>query len=137
MIILDKKVELRLGSGDDVLYTNLGIIWKLLRPSWCPHPYKNLIEEVTEWVRLSPMKDEDLAKLNIVHKLILPHQGESEGATIKLDELVKKMEPGSCLDLACGGGEHSCDGWFCVRIQSFQREDLATWFGDITEKEKS
>ena len=47
------------------------------------------------------------------------------------------MEPGSCLDLMCGSGEHSCDGRSCVRIQSFQKEDLATWFGDITEKEKS
>ena len=37
----------------------------------------------------------------------------------------------------CESGEHSCDGRSCVRIQSFQKEDLATWFGDITEKEKS
>ena len=29
----DKKVELRLGSGNDMLSTNLGTIWKLLRPS--------------------------------------------------------------------------------------------------------
>ena len=63
---------------------------------------------------MSPAKDEDLGSLNIVHKLILPHQGESEGAASKLDKLVKKMEPGSCLDLACGGGEHSCDGRSCV-----------------------
>ena len=47
------------------------------------------------------------------------------------------MEPGSCLDLVCGGGEHSCDGRSCVRTQSFQKEERATWFGDITEKEKS
>ena len=47
------------------------------------------------------------------------------------------MESISCLDLVCGGGEHSCDGLSCVRIQSFQKEDLATWFDDITEKEKS
>ena len=47
------------------------------------------------------------------------------------------MEPESCLDLSCGRGEHSCDGRSCVRIQSFQKEDLATWFGDLTEKEKS
>ena len=72
-----------------------------------------------------------------MHKLILPHEGESEGATSKLDKLVKEMEPGICLDLACGGGEHSCDGRSCVRIQSYQRGDLAAWFGDITEKEKS
>ena len=55
----------------------------------------------------------------------------------KLEGSTKKMEPGSCLDLTSGAGELSCDGRSCVRIQSFQKEDLATWFGDITEKEKS
>ena len=128
-----QKANAKRGSTS---YTNLGTIWKLLRPSWGPHPHASLIK-VTERVRLLPAKDEDLGNLNVVHKLILTHQGESEGATSKLDKLVKKMEPGSCLDLACGGGEHSCDGRSCVRIQSFQREGLATWFGDITEKEKS
>ena len=133
----DKKVELRLGSRNDVFSTILGTVWKLLRPSCCPRPNASLIEEETERVILSPAKDEDLGNLNIVHKLVLPHQGESEGATSKPDKLVKKMEPGSCLDLGCGGGEHYCDWRPCVRIQSFQREDLATWFGNITEKEKS
>ena len=133
----EKKVELRLGRLNDVSSTNLGTTWKLVRPSCCPRPHANLIEEETERVILSPAKDEDLGNLNIVHKLVLPHQGESEGATSKPDKLVKKMEPGSCLDLGCGGGEHSCDWHPCVRIQSFHREDLATWFGNITEKEKS
>ena len=45
------------------------------------------------------------------------------------------MESGSCLALACGGGEDFCDGRSCVRMQSFQKKDLATCFGD-TEKEK-
>ena len=72
-----------------------------------------------------------------MHKLILPHQRETEGAASKLVTLVKKMESGSCLHLACGEGEHSCDGRSCVRLQPFQREDLAPSFGDITEKEKS
>ena len=47
------------------------------------------------------------------------------------------MEPGSCLDSTCGNGEHTCDGRSCVRLQSFQKEDLVTWFEDITEREKS
>ena len=47
------------------------------------------------------------------------------------------MEPGSCLDLRCGGGGNTCDGRSCVRIQSLQREDLVAWFDDITEREKS
>ena len=86
---------------------------------------------------MSPTNDEDLGNLNVVHKLILPHSKESEETTSKLDKLAKKMEPCNCLHLMCGSGEHSCDGRSCVRIHSFQREDLATWFGDITEKEKS
>ena len=91
----------------------------LLRPSWCPYPHVSLIEEVTERVRLSRAKDEDLGYLNLVHKLIPPHRKESEETTSKLDKLMKKMEPGSCVDLVCGGGEHSCDGRSCVRIQFF------------------
>ena len=125
-----------MGNGNGMLVTNLGVVWKLLRPSWCPHPHASLIVEVTERVRLAPTKDEDLATLSIVHKLILPQMKESGEATSKLGS-VKKMEPGSCLDLTCGSREHTCDGRPCVRIQSFQKEDLITWFGDITEREKS
>ena len=85
-------------------------------------------------MRLSPAKYEDLGNLNVVHKQIPPHRTESEETTSKLDKLVKKMEPDRCLDLVCGGGKHFCDRQSCVRIQSFQKEDLATWFGDITEE---
>ena len=133
----NKRVELKMGNGNGMLITNLGTVWKLLRPSWCSHRHASLIEEVTERVRLSPTKDEDLGNLNVVHILILPHSKESEETTSKLDKSAKKMEPGSCLDLMCGSGEHSCDGRSFVRVQSFQKEGLATWFGDITEKEKS
>ena len=132
----NKRVELKMGNGNGMLVTNLGVVWKLLRHSWYPHPHASLIEEVTERVRLAPTKDEDLATLSIVHKLILPQTKEPGEATSKLGS-VKKMEPGSCLDLTCGTGEHTCDGRSCVRIQSFQKEDLITWFGDITEREKS
>ena len=88
-------------------------------------------------MRLSPAKDEDLGNLNVVHKLILPHRKESEETTSKHDTLVKKMESGNCQDLVSGVGGHSCDRRSCFRIQSFQKEELATYFGDITEKEKS
>ena len=131
-----KRVELRMGNGNGTLTTNLGVVWKLLRPSWCPHPHASLIEEVTERVRLAPTEDEDLATLSIVHRLILPQMKESSEMTSGTGS-VKKMEPGSCLDSTCGNGEHTCDGRSCVRIQSFQKEDLVTWFEDITEREKS
>ena len=133
----NKRVELKMGNGNDMLFTSLEIVWKLLRHSWCPHPHASLIEEITERVRLSSAKEEDLGNLNVVHKLILPQQKESEKTTGKQEKLVTKIEPGSCLDLMCGGGEQACDGRSCVRIQYFQKEDLATWFSDITEKEKS
>ena len=61
----NKKVELKMGNGNEMLITNLGTVWKLLRPFWCPHPHASLIEEVTEQVRLSPAKDEDLGYLNV------------------------------------------------------------------------
>ena len=51
-----KRVELRIGNGNGMMTTNLGTVWKLLRPSWCPHPHASLIEEVTERVRLTPMR---------------------------------------------------------------------------------
>ena len=85
----------------------------------------SLIEEVTERVRLTSTKDEDLGTLDVIHKLILPQSRESGEATGKLGS-VKKLEPGSCLELTCGGGGHICDGRSCVRIQSFQGEDLVT-----------
>ena len=130
------RVEVNMGDGNGLLITNLGVVWKLLRPSWCPHSHASLIEETTEWVRLAPTEDEDLAKLSVVHKLILPQMKESGEKTNSL-ESAKKMEPGSCLDSTCGSGEHTCDGRSCVRILSFQKKDLVTWFEDITEREKS
>ena len=131
-----KRVELKMGNGNGMLVTNLGVVWKLLRPSWYPHPHASLIEEVTGRVRLVPAEDEDLATLSIVHRLILPQVKGSSETTSRLRS-VKKMEPGSCLDSTCGNGKHTCDGRSCVRIQSFQKEDLVTWFEDITEREKS
>ena len=73
----NKRVEVNMGDGYGLLITNLGVVWKLLRPSWCPHPHASLIEETTERVRLAPTEDEDLAKLSVVHKLILPQMKES------------------------------------------------------------
>ena len=59
-----RRVELKMGNGNGMLITNLGTVWKLLRPSWCPHPHACLIEEVTERVTLASTKDEDLGTLN-------------------------------------------------------------------------
>ena len=103
-----KRVELRMENGNGMMTTNLGMVSKLLRPCWCPHPHASLIEVVTERVRLTPTKDEDLGTLDVIHKLILPQSKESGGTTSKLGS-VRKLEPGSCLDLTCGGGGHNCD----------------------------
>ena len=113
-----KRVELKMGNGNGMLITNLGVVRKLLRPSWCPQPHASLIEETTERVRLASTEDEDLATLIVVHKLILPQVKESGERTKKLGS-ARKMEPGICLDSTCGSGEHTCDGRSCVRIQSF------------------
>ena len=68
--------------------------------------------------------------------MILPHREESKETASKSSEPSKKMAQGTCLDLAAGGGENSCDRRSFVRIQSFRRGDLAMWYGDFMEKEK-
>ena len=105
----NKRVELKMGNGNDMMTTNLGTVSKLLRPYWCPHPHVSLIEEVTERVRLTATEDEDLGTLDVIHKRILPQSKESGEAMSKLRS-VNNLEPVSCLDLTCGGGEHTCDG---------------------------
>ena len=60
--------------------------------------HASLIEEVTERVRLTPTKDEDLGTLDVIHKLFLPQSKQSGGTTSKLGS-VKKLKPGCCLDL--------------------------------------
>ena len=77
-----KRVELRMGNGNGMMATNLRTVWKLLRRSWCPHPHASLIEEVTERVRLTPTKDEDMGTLDVI--LILPQSEESGEATSNL-----------------------------------------------------
>ena len=81
----NKRVEVNIGDGNGLLITNLGVVWKLLRPSWYPHPHASLIEETTERERLAPTEDEDLAKLSVVHKLILPQMKESGEKTNNLE----------------------------------------------------
>ena len=88
----NKRVEVNMGDGNGLLITNLGVVWKLLRPSWCPQPHASLIEETTERVRLAPTEDEDLAKLSVVHKLILPQMQESGEKTNNLYEQLKAWE---------------------------------------------
>ena len=56
----NKRVELKTGNENGMMTPNLGTVWKLLRPSRCPHSHASLIEEVTERVWLTPRKDEDL-----------------------------------------------------------------------------
>ena len=60
----NKRLKLKLGNGNGMLITNFGTVCKLMRPFWCPHPHARLIEEVTQRVRLSATKDEDLGTLN-------------------------------------------------------------------------
>ena len=33
----NKRVEVNMGDGNGLLITNLGVVWKFLRPSWCAH----------------------------------------------------------------------------------------------------
>ena len=103
----EKRVDVNLGDEDNVLFTNLWVVWSLLRPSSCPNLQARLNEEANERITLSPMKDEELGTLNVIHTLTLPHnEGSKNKAEISRVELQKKMEPGN-LDLANGSEVHS------------------------------
>ena len=70
---------------------------------------------------MSPGKDIGLGDFYVIHKLIFPHREEfKEKVDKSRDKPPKKMEPGTCLDLAAGGAGHSCVGRPCLTIQSFQ-----------------
>ena len=95
----------------------------------CTVPYNMKFDqhalEMNEKVRNLNGVIREIHRKSVVHKLILPQMKESGEKTNNL-ESAKKMEPGSCLDSTCGSGEHTCDGRSCVRILSFQKEDLVT-----------
>ena len=65
-----------------------------------------------------------LGNLNVIQKLILTHRKESEGVMSKLNESPKKLEPGTCLDLASEGGELSCDGRL---VSGYSLFEAKTW----------
>ena len=88
----NKRVELKMANGNGMLITNLGTVWKLLSPSWCPYLHASLIDEITERVRLSLTKVEDLGTMNVILKLILPHNKEPGKNMNKLEKSMKKME---------------------------------------------
>ena len=48
----EKRVEMLPSGEDNELFTNLGVVWRLLEPSWCPHLQASLNEETTERIRL-------------------------------------------------------------------------------------
>ena len=81
---------LRLGVEESVLNTNLGVIWMLSRPSWCPNPQADKNSNFTEKVRLRPEKVSSGS--NILLKLIRPHQATQV-------EMVGKSKSENELDL--------------------------------------
>ena len=62
--------------------------WKLLRPSCGPYPQASINERITENFRLLHEKDEDVEDLNVIYKLILPHQEESKDELKKIEQAI-------------------------------------------------
>ena len=53
----NKGVELKMGNRNDMLVTYLGTVWKLLRPSRCPHPHAKGIGRNNEQARKASKED--------------------------------------------------------------------------------
>ena len=57
-------MEARLGGEENLLVTKFGVVWKLLRPSWCQHPQASLNGGQNWKIRLLPGRYEALGDLN-------------------------------------------------------------------------
>ena len=63
----DKRVEFGLGFSDELLKTNLMVVWELMRPSWCPSPNADSILRATQDVQAGLNADCNLRDLNIIY----------------------------------------------------------------------
>ena len=66
----DNRVEFGLGFLDQLLRTNLMVMWELMKPS-CPNPNANSILRATQDVQREQNSGCNLRDLNIIYNLMM------------------------------------------------------------------
>ena len=100
----DKRVEFGLGFSDELLRTSLMVVWKLMRPSWCPSPNADSILRATQDVQREINADCNLRDLNIIYNVMTTISRSNGGDKVELPGWGPEdwVKPGSCLAEVCG-----------------------------------
>ena len=100
----DKRVEFGLGFSDELLRTNLMVVWELMRPSWCPSRNADLILLATQDVQRELSADCNLRDLNIIYNVMTTASKSNGEDKVELPSwgLEDWVKPSSCLAEVCG-----------------------------------
>ena len=120
----DNRVQFGLGLSDELLRLSLMVVWKLMKPSWCPSPNADSILRATQDVQRELNSDCNLGDLNIIYKLMATASKSNEENKVEFagwgpEDWVK---PGSCLAEACGLEGHICGCLDCVKTLEKQHK---------------
>ena len=138
---LKGQVSFDCGSRDGPLKTSLVTMWKLMKPSWCPHSNAGLIWDMMADITLDLDDDASLHYLAMIHHLLAmrvtkqknnPSTEPSEGSPSS-DWLRK----GTCLALNGGMDGHVCNSEHCLITLSEQHRQLAQLYGRLSMSDKS
>ena len=129
----DKRVEFGLGFSDELLRTSLMVVWKLMRPSWCPSPNADSILRATQDVQRELNADCNLRDLNIIYNVMTTASRSNGEAKVELPGWGPEhwVKPGSCLAEVCGLEGHVCGSLDCLKTLERQRKQLTILFGNV------
>ena len=135
----DKRVEFGLGFSDELLKTNLMVVWELMRTSWCPSPNADSILRVTQDVQTGLNADCNLRDLNIIYNGMTTASRSNGEDIVKLpgcrpEDWVKLV---SCLAEICGLEGHICGILDCVKTLERQHKQLTILFGNVVMKART
>ena len=113
----DNRVKFGLGFLDELLRTNLMVVWELIKPSSCPSRNADSIFCATEDVQKELNSDCNLRELNIIYNLMTTASKSNVEDKVELPGWGPEdwVKPGSCLAKVCGLQGHMCGGLDCVK----------------------
>ena len=138
---LKGQVSFDCGSWDGPLKTSLVTMWKLMKPSWCPHPNAGLIWDMTADITLDLDDDASLHDLAMIHHLLAMRltKRKSNPSTELSEEGPSSnwLKQGTCLAQHSGMEGHVCTLGHCLVTLSEQHRQLARLYGRLSMSDKS
>ena len=132
----DIRVEFGLGFSDELLRTRLGVVWELMKSSWCPSPNADSILRTTQDEQRELNSDCNLHDLKIIFNLMITASKSNGEDKEELPRWEPEdwVKPGSCLAEVCGLEGNISGGLDCVKTLEKQHKQL---FGNIVMKAKT